>query len=851
MDTPDSTRAARFRASRAPPAICYNATMRNLIVLAALLMSALAWALTPAERDAARAVIARFAGDEVARTLRLESVEAQDGRPTYEIADGGRTIRGSSAVALCKAFYMNAKAKGAGIFTWTGRRFDAARAFAPSPDVRVVAPFRFYQYLNVVTFGYTTPFWDEARWMEEIDWMALHGVDMPLATLATEAIMARVLSRLGLTDAEILDWMVGPAHLPWMRMGNISARPDAPMPRAWLEREVRLQHAVLGRMRSLGMTPIVPAFAGFVPQALTRVRPEAKLLRMSWSGFHAWFLSPDQPLFREIGRLFVEEWEKEFGPCSHYLADSFNEMSLPWKTEAETLDGLAHCGANVYGAITDANPDAIWVMQGWMFGYSRNIWTPARTQALLSRVPKDRALILDMAVNYNVFRWRNGLDWELLDGFFGVPWVWSTITNMGGKSLPGENLRWLANAHLDALASPKRGNLQGYGFAPEGIENNDLIYEFITDVGWSDKPTDLQAWLRNYAVCRYGAAPEGLAAWWEGLLAGAYGSQEPHPRFFWQLKPGGSKGSFRGGEQWVQATKAFAACAPELGRSPLYQWDLREAVAASAGVRLEDVLRAEAEARQSGDLDRAKTLQARATALFHAIDDLLRGHPTQDLRRWIAQARAAAEGDEALADRYETNARRLITVWGPPVNDYACKVWSGLVGSYYAPRYAAHWAGKGEAALNRAFVEERSPLRETGHTAPSEALALIEASAALAKPAVTQTIGQWSPSVIATEWRTLEWAVSLDDLRAARGVRFRYLRGRQRLDIAEVAVVADGKTVWSAKPDAFAGTPSRGNVIRPVIPADATDNNGCVLRARVRGHKSNDSAGVVELLRRD
>ena len=64
--------------------------------------------------------------------------------------------------------------------------------------------------------------------------MALHGIDMPLALVANEAISARVWKKLGLTDREIADYFVGPAHFPWMRMGNISGI-DGPLPLEWHE----------------------------------------------------------------------------------------------------------------------------------------------------------------------------------------------------------------------------------------------------------------------------------------------------------------------------------------------------------------------------------------------------------------------------------------------------------------------------------------------------------------------------------------------------------------------------------------------------------------------------------------
>lgn len=35
--------------------------------------------------------------------------------------------------------------------------------------------------MNVCTFGYSYAHWDWKRWEREIDWMALNGINMPLA----------------------------------------------------------------------------------------------------------------------------------------------------------------------------------------------------------------------------------------------------------------------------------------------------------------------------------------------------------------------------------------------------------------------------------------------------------------------------------------------------------------------------------------------------------------------------------------------------------------------------------------------------------------------------------------------
>lgn len=38
---------------------------------------------------------------------------------------------------------------------------------------------------------------------------------------------------------------------------------------------------------------------------------------------------------------------------------------------------------------------------------------------------------------------------------------------------------------------------------------------------------------------------------------------------------------------------------------------------------------------------------------------------------------------------YAASAKRIVTIWGPPVNDYSCRVWSGLVRDFYIPRMQA------------------------------------------------------------------------------------------------------------------------------------------------------------------
>ena len=103
--------------------------------------------------------------------------------------------------------------------------------------------------------------------------------------------------------------------------------------------------------------------------------------------------------------MFIQEWEKEFGRCDFYLIDSFNEMDIPFppKDDPKRYEFMADFGKKVYQCIKEANPSATWVMQGWMFGYQPEIWDYKTLNALVSQVPDNKMIMLDLAVDYNKF----------------------------------------------------------------------------------------------------------------------------------------------------------------------------------------------------------------------------------------------------------------------------------------------------------------------------------------------------------------------------------------------------------------------------------------------------------------
>jgi len=161
------------------------------------------------------------------------------------------------------------------------------------------------------------------------------------------------------------------------------------------------------------------------------------------------------------------------------------------------------------------------------------------------------------------------------------------------------------------------------------------------------------------------------------------------------------RGNAHGAAEAVAAMKTMRGLAAKVGDNPIFRRDFAVQSAHAAG-KIAELLLA------SGKPE----LVARGDRLLEGVDAVLAGHPTHDLRNWIAKARSCADGDEKLADYYETDARRIITVWAPGLGDYAARVWSGLVANYYLPRLRLARAGKAKEihAWQNKWVEKRLPI---------------------------------------------------------------------------------------------------------------------------------------------
>jgi alpha-N-acetylglucosaminidase len=363
--------------------------------------------------------------------------------------------------------------------------------------------------------------------------------------------------------------------------------------------------------------------------------------------------------------------------------------------------------------------------------------------------------------------------------------------------------------------------------------------------------------LRDYCASRYGGYPEPMQQAWNLFRQSCYGWFTDHPAFGWQHGNCGY-GSVNRDPRFLEGVQRFLACATAMGSSPLYRADALEQAAMVLGLKADTWFVLARQASDAGDPETCSRAANRGLQLLTDADRLLESHPLHRLDRWLQFARSHGQ-DDAQKRSYEANARRIVTVWGPPVNDYACRLWSGLIRDFYRERMAAYFESlKNGKQLNRAAWEEQW-VRGSGVSRIEPFPNPIAAASNLVAAAVSEpllkirerageVIGSWHPGEVSTTWRTNEWRLTTEQLQKLKGIAFKYTGGNHRLDILWVAVIADGREIARETHFGYAGEPNSSNIYALTVPSPIQANNGCFIRAQVRSAGGTDSHGSVLLL---
>lgn len=618
---------------------------------------------------------------------------------------GKPCIEGNTMSAVCTGvnWYLNHYAKVN--ISWNQLTVNLKDVPLPIPEKaeqhRCNANFRYY--LNYCTFGYSMATWTWDRWEKEIDWMALHGINMPLQIVGLEPVWKKFLMEYyGYSEDDAESFVPGPAFTAWWGMNNLEGwggdTDDATKgvhDDAWYDRQASLAKKICDRERELGIMPVLPGFSGMVPsnfQEKTGLQTEEANL---WCGFQRpTILDPTKPEFSEAARHYYDCLKEVMGSSNYYSMDPFHEggtiksgnYSQGYKAVYDAMN--ANCGEQ-----------SQWVIQQWQ-------WAPYQATSLTA-VPEGRLIVLDLFSDGNPA-------FDKYDGYSPQKTVYCTIPNFGGRTGFMGRLPKMASNYF--MFKDKYPSIRGIGAAPEAIESVPVVYDLLFELAWLDTMPDVNKWVEEYSECRYGGSNINAKKAWDDVLQTAMNNttslQGPHESVMCgrpaldvnKVSSWGGSTIFYDREKFAQAARTLLDAADEIGTSGSIGaenmcYDLTDMTRQVMSDYSKLLLAEIKEAYETHRMDYYNKKKDQFLQLILDADRLLGTNRLFRLGNWTETARKAAEEIEgattATADWFEmVNARTLITTWGKRENsergglrDYSYRQWEGMLRDFYYPRW--------------------------------------------------------------------------------------------------------------------------------------------------------------------
>ncbi|GIL25848.1 alpha-N-acetylglucosaminidase [Actinocatenispora comari] len=627
--------------------------------------------------SAARAVLERLLGRD--RADRFELVLEPGPGSEFRIEDAGGTVRVTAPrlpdLLAGARWYVSHVAHGH--LSRHGDRLPTELPPAGAPVRRRTRHTHRFAHNHTVS-GYSASYWGWAEWEREIDFLAWSGTTHLLVLTGQEIVWRDLLVELGFTDEAARGWLSMPGHLPWQWMGNLYGYGGG-QPTELLEQRAALGRRILDRLRELDITPVLPGFAGFVPQELVDARDDLTAVPQGkWLGFdRPTWIDPTAPGFRDVAGRWYRLQAERFGASTAYSMDVLHEGGL-----AGGMD-ICAAAANLQGALLDAHPDATWVVQAWGAN---------PTPELLAGVDPEHLLVLDINAD-DTPRWRSR------QAFDGAPWVFGTISTWGGRQYVFGKLPEICR--LPALTGT--GRLCGTVQAAESLESNPVVDDLLADAIWSDAEIDLDDWIAGYVRRRYGTDDGSAVAAWHRFVRTAYGQYiaddidgtNAGPDSLFVARPALDAQRAIEWRPWIvpydvadfeAGWRSLIRAAPAAGESEPYRHDLVDVTVQVLSNRsrwLLPQLRAAVDAGDDAAVDRWGAWFLR---MIDQCEQVLATRSEFLLGTWLAQA--AATAGPAGVDDIST----LVTTWGDTperdeLHDYAARHAAGLMAGHYARRW--------------------------------------------------------------------------------------------------------------------------------------------------------------------
>ncbi|CAM8970707.1 unnamed protein product [Rhodiola kirilowii] len=342
--------------------------------------------------------------------------------------------------------------------------------------------------------------------------------------------------------------------------------------------------------------------------------------------------------------------------------------------------------------------------------------------------------------------------WNTSSQFYGTPYIWCMLHNFGGNIEMYGIIDSVASGPVDARVS-ENSTMVGVGMCMEGINQNPVVYELMSEMAYRSEKVNVGVWLKSYSKRRYGKEVAQADAAWKILYRTIYNctdgidnhntdyivklpdwdpslgtnsrrvlnpttmkwvpeflndqrryltqdteSELPQPHMWYSNKDA------------IRALQFFLNAGTELNGSLTYRYDLVDLTRQTLSKLANEVYLDAIKAFRRKDLEALNLHSKKFLHLIKDIDTLLGSDDNFLLGTWLESAKKLAVTPSEMK-QYEWNARTQVTMWydttediQSQLHDYANRFWSGLLASYYLPRASMYFNHLSESlSHNKSF----------------------------------------------------------------------------------------------------------------------------------------------------
>ncbi len=623
----------------------------------------------------------------IADFFAFADIQSENGHNVFEIYSENDKIilAGDCFISKAMAYYRYLTEYCSVCFTHCGG-YDIEITSAPLPDKKirkVILQDKRIAYTPGVQ-SYSGAFWDWNRWVREIDFMAMRGINMPYISLGLQYVYYSCYRECGLNESNALKSIAGPCFFHEQLKGNFTGYMP-PMSEDYIEHTRILGKKIFDLEKSYGMTPIFQGYWGHVSDKYVYAHNGTKVkYGDSWFGFSkAIYIPPKSKDFSNFGKMFLNKQAETFGSGKYFAFNMFCDTDMP----SFYNSGFKHTIEKIKTLFSDINKDYILVIPAQIYG------------SIKDYIPSEHILVVDT----------DGSDFHNTS-YGNAPFVIANdFQHHGDRTVLEGDLSALAGFDYEETQN-KYPNLCGLFVSSEGYNQNPMYFNLCFDMLTEKNSVDLDAYIESYSRKRWDNVEIGKI-----LAETCYTENKHHgsalcARPTTELEHTAPYDTLDINYDNKKLAKAAKMLLSKERKDDGYKYDTCDILRQVLSNLSLELVRKTITAYKEEDSEAFEEYSNKFLDLMDDMDRFLMTNPYFSLKDKADEARSLAQSDEEK-NLYEINLLTQISVWGhidrAQLYDYAWKEWGGIMESLYSARWRKYF----EYMAATFYEQERLPKR--------------------------------------------------------------------------------------------------------------------------------------------